>query len=98
MQTSSYDSSPATYGLLAQHCNDLGQCATLVYDALGRTTSVTFNDPATPNRTTVYDPDGRVASITSSLFGTASYVYDADGHRIASTEATGGGVTSPATI
>ncbi|MHB8214415.1 MAG: DUF6531 domain-containing protein, partial [Vulcanimicrobiaceae bacterium] len=98
LQTSSYDASPATYGLLAQHCNDLGQCATLGYDALGRTTSVTFNDPATPNRTTVYDPDGRVASVTSSLFGTASYAYDAAGDRITSTEATGGGVTSPATI
>ncbi|MHB8181825.1 MAG: RHS repeat-associated core domain-containing protein [Acidithiobacillus ferrivorans] len=98
VQTSSYDTSPATYGLLAQHCNDLGQCATLAYDALGRTTSVTFNDPVTPNRTTTYDPDGRVASVTSSLFGTAGYVYDADGHRITSTEATGGGVTSPATI
>ncbi|MHB8141868.1 MAG: hypothetical protein ACYDHD_11580, partial [Vulcanimicrobiaceae bacterium] len=98
LQTSSYDASPATYGLLAQHCNDLGQCATLGYDALGRTTSVTFNDPATPNRTTVYDPDGRLASVTSSLFGTSSYAYDADGDRITSTEATGGGVTSPATI
>lgn len=59
------------------------------YDALGRQTTVQFtNDPnATPSRSVVYDPSGRLAQLSDSATGSPyTYSYDSDGGLIATTE------------
>ncbi|MHB8433389.1 MAG: RHS repeat domain-containing protein, partial [Candidatus Tyrphobacter sp.] len=92
-----YDSDPTRLGLLSEDCNQLSQCQTFTYDARGSEGQVQFSD-STPSRTMTYDPDGRVISITSSVFGTQSYRYDADGRLSTSEDPSGGGVTSPALL
>jgi len=52
----------------------------------------------TPNETYQYDPDGRPANVTSSLYGALQDVYDADGRLTSVVEPTSGGVTDAATI
>jgi len=97
--TSTYDANGYA-GLLTSKADPLGVTTSLTYDALEREASIAFtNDPAsTPSRTYVYDPDGRTASITSSVFGTDGFTYDADGRQTQYQEGNGGGVTSPATL
>lgn len=95
--TATYDGTTNSVGLLSTRCNAVQQCATYTYDSMDRVTNVAFND-STPTRTTVYDPDGRIAAVTSSVFGTQGYTYDNDGNIVGSQEPSGGGVTSPATL
>lgn len=97
--TSTYDTSSATLGLLASTTDAIAETATMAYDALGRETGVTFggDNGTTPSRTYVYDPNGRPAIVTSSVYGAQSSAYDADGHLKSVTEPSGG-LTSPATI
>ncbi|HET9392186.1 MAG TPA: DUF6531 domain-containing protein [Candidatus Rubrimentiphilum sp.] len=97
-ETFTYDSSPGTYGALAQHCNALNVCGNVSYDNAGQTIQVSFTDGSTPSATAMYDPNGRAVSLTSSVFGAQSYSFDADGRETQSVEPSGGGVTSPATI
>ncbi len=96
-QTLTYDSDPTRLGLLSQSCNAVSQCQNFSYDARGSQSSVTFSD-STPSRTMSYDPDGRVVSVTSSIFGSQSYTYDSDGRLVTSQDPSGGGVTSPALL
>lgn len=98
-------SSAATYdgggylGLENHACNEATECQDTTFDDLARALQVSFSGGnGEPTRTYVYDPDGRIASVTSSVYGTQAYVYDAEGHVVTSTEASSGGVTSPATL
>jgi YD repeat-containing protein len=84
-------------GELTSDCNAASQCKYPGYDALERTYEIGFSD-STPSRTMQYDPDGHTTAIASSLYGTQSYTYDADSHKLTEQEASGGGVTSPATF
>ena len=84
-------------GQLTSDCTAVPQCSYQGYDALDRVDAIGFSD-ATPSRLSKYDPDGRTASITSSTYGSQAYTYDADGNKLTEQEATGGGVTSPATF
>jgi RHS repeat-associated protein len=76
-QTSIYDSS-GQYGLLSEKTNPTGQTDTLSYDNDGHLSTEQFSDGVTPNRSFVYDPDGREASLTSATMGTQTRTYDAD--------------------
>lgn len=101
-QTLTYDAS--TYfsgdftGKLTEACNSASpqQCSWYSYDAVGDTTQMHFNDSSSPDRSATYDADGNLTSLTSLVFGTESYQYDAEGRELTKQEATGGGVTSPA--
>jgi YD repeat-containing protein len=86
--TDTYDD-PTAFGLLHSHCNPIGQCSTDTYNALGQATGTTFNDANTPNTTTSYDPNGRVASVTSATYGTQTYLYDSAGRTTTSIEPLG---------
>ncbi len=97
-ETFTYDSSPSTYGALAQHCNALNICGNGTYDNAGEITQVSYNDGSTPSESLSFDPDNRVVGVTSSAFGTQSYSFNADGKETQSVEPSGGGVTSPATL
>ncbi|MHB8432954.1 MAG: DUF6531 domain-containing protein [Candidatus Tyrphobacter sp.] len=92
-----YDADPTRLGLLTADCNQLAQCQDFLYDSRGSATAVQFSD-STPWRTMLYDPDGRVMSVTSSAFGAQSYTYDADGRLGTSQDPSGGGTTSPALL
>ncbi len=85
-------------GQLTSDCSALAQCKYPGYDSQGRQFEIGFSDSLSPSRTTSFDPDGHVISITSTAFGTQYYTYDADGHKLTEQEASGGGVTSPATF
>jgi YD repeat-containing protein len=84
-------------GELTSDCNATSQCKYPGYDALERANAIGFSD-STPSRATQYDPDGHTTAVTSSAYGTQSYTYDADGHKLTEQEASGGNVTSPATF
>ncbi len=75
-------------GLLSLTQNASGEGATRAYDAAGDLTSETFNDGLTPSRSYAYDPDGRPASVTSSLYGTETVSYDIDGNVVSDQEPT----------
>jgi YD repeat-containing protein len=83
--TDTYDGS-GEYGLLSGKTNPLGQADTLAYDGDDHLASETFTDGITPNRTYVYDPDGRETSLTSTTLGTQTRAYDADGRVVSSTD------------
>ncbi len=89
---------PSALGLTHQTCNAVHQCGTFGYDAEGRTTQITFSDGLSPSRATEYDPDSRVASVTSSVYGAQTYSYDGDGRLTQTIEPSGGGVTASATM
>ena len=95
--TSVYDTAPYQ-GLLASKTDPMNVTTTYAYDDLNRQQSITFSDGVTPGRSYAYDPDGRTASISSTVFGTDSYLYDADGRETQYGESSGGGVSSPATL
>ena len=69
----------------------LGKTTTFGYDAVNRLTTVTFNDPATPNVTYAYDPDGNRASMQDGT-GTTTYAHDELGQLTSVTSP--GGVTT----
>ncbi|MGD0967783.1 MAG: DUF6531 domain-containing protein [Candidatus Aquilonibacter sp.] len=92
--TNEYGSFP---GELISDCNAMSACKYPGYDALERADEIGFSD-STPSRSTQYDPDGRTTSVTSSIYGTQKYTYDADGNKLSEQEASGGSVTSPATF
>ena len=99
-ETMTYDGSNqyGTFtGLLTADCNAMSQCKYPGYDALDRTNAIAFSD-SSPLRTSLYDPDGRTVAIASSVYGTQSFTYDNDGHKLTEKEASAGGVTSPATF
>lgn len=96
-ETYSYDTTSGTLGLLAKDCNASAQCKSYGYDARAMESSISFSD-STPSRTTIYDPDQRITSITSSQFGAESYTYDADGRLSTSQDPSNGGVSSPALL
>ncbi len=81
--TSAYDGN-GQYGLLSQKTTATGQSDALAYDAAGRLSSETFSD-GTPNRSYVYDGDGRATSLTSTTTGTQTRSYNADGTLASST-------------
>jgi YD repeat-containing protein len=103
-QSLTYDASSyfsgAFAGQLTESCNSASpqQCIWYNYDARGASTQVHFNDSSTPDRSATYDPDGHTISLTSAVFGTETYAYDANGHETMKQEAGGGGVMSPATF
>jgi RHS repeat-associated protein len=70
------------------------------YDQLNRVLTQTYagDNGVTPAETTVYDANGRAASVTSGRFGSQQYHYDDDGRLASTTEPNGGGVTSAAQI
>ena len=94
-----YDSGANSYGFLAATRDPLGQQSNLTYDNDGNVTNIAFagDSGVTPARSVLYDEDGRKKAITS-VYGTQSYDYDQNGRVVRSTEAAGGGVTSPATF
>lgn len=103
--TSAYDagtnsSGISNSGLLISKTDPLSVVTSYSYDALGRQTDISFNGDGgvTPPRTYTFDPDGRVATVQSSLTGTESFTYDADGRETQYQEGSGGGATSPATL
>jgi YD repeat-containing protein len=69
---------------------------TYAYDADGETTNIDFTvaySNYTPNRAYSFDPDGRVASVGDSSFGTWTYAYDGNGRLATLAEpATGGAI------
>jgi len=101
-ETLTYDTSSYFGGDLAgeltEDCNSASpqQCSWYNYDARGAAIQVHFNDISSPDRSATYDPDGSTASLTSAVFGTETYTYDANEHEATKQEVSGGGVTSPA--
>lgn len=97
--TQQYDATTATWGLLSQKTDALGEVTTYTYDNDGKSQEVSYagDGGVTPSETMGYDPDGRVVSMLSSSMGTLTEAYDADGRETGVQEASGGGVTSPAT-
>ena len=101
IETMTYDGTSRQHalnetGLLNSYCNNANQCSYNENDALGHLTDVVFTDPSlSPERQATFDPDGRMATRTSS-HGTEYFTYDNDGHETSYQEATGGGVTDPA--
>ena len=83
-------------GQLVSDCSALSQCKYPGYDALERQWEIAFSDSLSPSRTTSFDPDGRVMSVSSAAYGAQQYTYDADGRKLTEQEASGGGVTSAA--
>jgi YD repeat-containing protein len=98
--TSTYDHDMSTLGLLWQTADPLAQTTTFAYDPRGATVSVTFGGDGgvTPNRSYAYDANGRIATRSSVAYGTETLQYDNDGRTIRVVEASGGGVSSPATL
>ncbi|HTU69158.1 MAG TPA: DUF6531 domain-containing protein [Candidatus Baltobacteraceae bacterium] len=92
-----YDAAPYE-GELTSKTDALGVSTTYTYDALDRMAGISFSDGVTPSRNYTYDPDGRTAAVSSSVYGTESYQYDADGRETQHIEGGGGGVSSPATV
>jgi YD repeat-containing protein len=92
--------SPAALGVLTQKTNPAGESVSYGYDNLNRVLTQTYagDNGVTPAETTVYDANGRAASVNSSRFGTQQYHYDADGRLSSTTEPGGGGVTGAAQI
>ena len=97
-QSSTTYDDPSALGLGHQSCNAVHQCGTFAYDAEGRVQQITYSDTLSPTRTAMFDPDGRVASVTSSVYGAQTYSYDSDGRLTQSVEPSSGGVTSSATL
>jgi len=97
--TNTYDTN-GYYGLLVSTQNAVGDASSRAYDNLNRVTSISFTGDGglTPMRTYGFDPDGHETSAYSSLYGTMSTQYDADGRVTQVTEPGGGGLDSPATI
>ncbi|MDB5070057.1 MAG: hypothetical protein JWM87_1168 [Candidatus Eremiobacteraeota bacterium] len=96
-----YDGGTSTaLGLLSQKTNPAGESVSYSYDQINRVLTQTYagDNGVTPAETTVYDANGRAASVTSSRFGTQQYRYDEDGRLASTTEPSGGGVTSAAQI
>jgi hypothetical protein len=89
----SYDSA-GQLGLLASEIDGLGVSKTWSYDADDRMSNVQFSD-GTPNRSYGFDADGRVTTAISTLFGTETTMFDADGNISSVTEPQQGGITSP---
>jgi YD repeat-containing protein len=87
-------------GLLAEDCNSAQpqECQWYNYDARSTPMQVHFSDTLSADRSATYDPDGHLMSSTSATFGTQSYSYNTDGVETSEQEASGGGVTSPATF
>jgi YD repeat-containing protein len=93
-----YDGSSATYGLLSSSRDTLGTTTSFAYDQAGRLTQTSYSDGVTPTLSTIYDPDGRAASTTSSSYGTEQRLYDQDGRLQTDTEPQPAGYTSPSTL
>jgi YD repeat-containing protein len=98
--TSQYDASTATLGLLASQRDALGETVAFTYDSLGHQASVSFSGDGgvTSPKTFTYDPNGRQATVGSSLYGTQTMTYDQDGRVAEIDEPTGGSITSPARL
>ncbi len=95
-----YDADGARAGLLSSTTNGEAESATYGYDERGNVSTISFSNAAnaTPNRTYGYDANGRRTLEGSAMYGTKSSAYDAAGNLAQVREATGGGVSSPATI
>ena len=85
-------------GELSQQCSALSQCVYYDYDARHNIRQTNNTSSSDQNKSFVYDPDGRIVSVTETAYGAHTYSYNADGHITRSSEPTGGGVTSPATL
>jgi len=87
-------------GRLTEECNSAQpqECSWYNYDARSDLTQVHFSDALSADRSASYDPAGHTMSLTSAVFGTQSYTYTTDGLELTEQEASGGGVTSPATF
>jgi YD repeat-containing protein len=92
-------SNPAP-GLLTSKTNPNSEVVAYIYDEHSHVRSQTYSGEggATPNETYTYDPNGRMASIASSVFGTEQETYDTDGRLWQVQEPSGGGVNSPAQL
>jgi YD repeat-containing protein len=96
----SYDQSGPTQGLglLGSTTDPLGGVTSYAYDALGKTTAISFpGDAATPPRSYVYDADGRPTQLQSATYGIQTNKYDAAGRLVEVDEPTVG-VSSPAVL
>ena len=98
--TNSYDASGNTLGLAASTTDPLGETTSYTYNEAGRPLSVQFTGDggATPNKSFVYDANGRVTSATGAVYGTQTSRYDADGHLVEVDEPTSGAITAPARL
>jgi YD repeat-containing protein len=98
--TMTYDATTATLGLLSSTTDPLGETTTVAYDSMGQTTSLQFTGDSgvTPNKTFVYDPNGRETSAYSTVYGTEATRYDPDGRVSEVDEPIAGSMTSPARI
>ncbi|MGH7714597.1 MAG: HNH endonuclease, partial [Vulcanimicrobiaceae bacterium] len=85
------------FGLQTGSANAVGQSRTMIYDADQHLAAIRFSD-TTPSRTYTYDPDGRQAVVTSSLFGPQTYQYDAGGNLTKEVEASGDGLSFASTL
>ena len=98
--TSTYDHDASTLGVLWQTVDPLLETSTFTYNQRGAVAGVTFGGDGgvTAPRSYVYDADGRVATRTSTAYGTETLRYDDDGRTTQVIEPNGGGVSSAATI
>jgi YD repeat-containing protein len=98
--TKHYDTTSPTYGLLASVTDPLGETTSYTYNELAKPLAVQFSGDGgvTPNRTFVYDANGRVVSATGDGYGTETDLYDADGRLVEFDEPTSGSITAPAKL
>jgi len=96
----SYDATSATRGRLRSMTDPLGETTTYAYDSAGHTTEVEFSGDSgvTPNKSFVYDANGRETSANGAIYGTETTRYDADGRVAEVDEPLNGSITSPARI
>lgn len=92
--TLSYDQSEYL-GLETAFKDPIGTRTSFTYDTLNRMQSKSFSDGTTPNVTDMYDLDGRIASLASSV-GSETYAYDFDGRLTSYAE--GGNVADPESL
>lgn len=103
-ETLTWDSTPLgggdVAGYLGKDCNQLGHCQQFDYWPDGELKTLATNNGSVPTLSYLYDPDARIASITSAaLKNPQLYSYTVDGLLSTATDASGGGgVTSPAVL
>jgi YD repeat-containing protein len=98
--TTTYDASSNTLGLLASATDPLGETTAYTYNELAKPVDVKFSGDGgvTPEKSFVYDANGRVTSATGAAYGTQTNHYDADGRLSEFDEPTSGAVTAPAKL